>query len=303
MTAIALVTADACLEDDHDMPPLLDACRTQSLDVEVRAWDDPKVNWSRYGAVVLRSPWDYVDRMAQFLAWCDHVSAVSELFNPLAAVRWSLDKHYLADLAARGVPVVPTCFVEPAHAPATAVKAFLAGFPEATDFVVKPAIGCYSRGVQRFGRHQEDAAIDHIAQLADNNASVVLQPYLPAIDKTGETNLVFFDGVYSHAICKSALLGQDGAVNVPTYNFRSPREADAAERTLAATALEAARSLLGLRRPLLYARVDLIRDRDGAPRLLELEIAEPSLSLPLTDKGARRFAQSLGRLILIEQGV
>ncbi|WP_191554194.1 ATP-grasp domain-containing protein [Brevundimonas aurantiaca] len=302
MTAIALVTADACVEDDLDMPPLLEACRIQSIDVEVCAWDDPRVDWSQYGAVVLRSPWDYVDRIAQFLAWCDHVSAVSELFNPLAAVRWSLDKHYLLDLADRGIPVVPTRFIEPAHAPAAAVIDFLADFPQAADFVIKPAIGCYSRGIQRFARHQTDAAIDHIAHLASNNASVVLQPYLPAIDKTGETNLVFFDGVYSHAICKSALLGQDGAVNVPTYDYRSPREADAAERTVATAALEAARSHLGLRRPLLYARVDLIRGHDNTPRLLELEIAEPSLSLPLTDKGATRFAQSLDRLVMVNQG-
>ncbi len=301
MKTIALVTADSSLQNDFDMVPLLAACRGLGLRIDIRAWHDPAVDWSCYCAVVLRSTWDYADRLPQFLTWCEQVSAVTELFNPLAAIRWSLDKHYLSDLAANGVPVVPTHFVEAGMSPLTAVQDLLAAFREANDFVVKPAIGCYSKDVQRFGRSQAAEAAAYIARLVDNGASAVLQPYLPAIDEVGETNLIFFDGVYSHSICKGALLAPDGSVNVPSFDFRSPRDACEDERAVALAALETAAALLQLDRPLLYARVDLIRGWNNDPRVLELEIAEPSLSLPLAEHGAERFAEVLSTLAKIEQ--
>ena len=43
----------------------------------------------------------------------------------------------------------------------------------------------------------------------------------------------------------------------------------------------------------LYARVDLIRADDGAPRLLELELTEPSLFFAQAAGAARRLADEL----------
>jgi O-ureido-D-serine cyclo-ligase len=42
-----------------------------------------------------------------------------------------------------------------------------------------------------------------------------------------------------------------------------------------------------------YARVDLIRSDDGHPRLLELELTEPSLFFAQAPGSADRFAASL----------
>jgi O-ureido-D-serine cyclo-ligase len=51
--------------------------------------------------------------------------------------------------------------------------------------------------------------------------------------------------------------------------------------------------LFGLGEPLAYARIDLIRAPDGSPRLLELELSEPSLFFNYCEGSARRFAESL----------
>jgi O-ureido-D-serine cyclo-ligase len=297
MSTLALVTSDSSLPNDYDMPPLLAACRLRGLTVDVCAWDDPAIDWSDYSAVVLRSPWDYSERLSEFLGWCERITAVTELFNPLPVVRWSLDKHYLTDLAAHCVPVVPSRFVEPGTKPLPALREFLANYPEVDDFVIKPAIGCYSKSVKRYSREQESTATEHIGHLLEDDRSVILQPYLPSIDHDGETNLIYFDGLYSHAIRKGALLMQDGTVNAPTYDFRTARDADDDERTVALATLDAAAAHFGLDRPLLYARVDLIRDNNGDPQLLELEIAEPSLSLPFAEAGAMRFAEVLAKVV------
>lgn len=74
MSSIALVTAEASLAHDYDMPLLISACRARDLDVEICLWDDPAINWSRFDGVILRSPWDNSERLPEFLAWCGQVT-------------------------------------------------------------------------------------------------------------------------------------------------------------------------------------------------------------------------------------
>ncbi|WDZ82427.1 ATP-grasp domain-containing protein [Micromonospora cathayae] len=293
MVTVALVTDEASLPVDYDMPLLLDACRAVDLLVEVCSWEDPAVDWARFDAVLLRSPWTYVERLPEFLAWCERVDQVTDLVNPLPVVRWSLDKHYLVDLAGRGVPVVPTRIVEPGADPAAALREFWARHPAAAEVVVKPAVGAYSKDVQRFARTDGSTPVRHMNRLLAQGLSVLLQPYLESIDRDGETDLIFFDGRYSHAIRKDALLLPDGTTSVPTFECRTPRSADDDERDVATAALHATAAQLGLARPLLYARVDLVRGDDGRPLLLELELSEPSLNLPFAEGSAGRFADAI----------
>lgn len=293
MKPFAMVTSLTDLPNDDDMPILVSACRSLGLPVEVCAWDDPQVNWSRYTFIVLRSTWDYTERRDEFLKWCEDVAGLTRLNNPLAVAKWATDKHYLADLAALGVPVVPTLFVEPGMNPPDRLEDFLKEYPSAVAFVVKPSVGSYSKNVKRYDRRQASQAAGHVASLLERGCSAMLQPYLASVDRDGETNLIYFDRTYSHAIRKSALLLPDGTVNGPSPEFRNAREAGDDERAAALTVLDATATHLGLERPLLYGRVDLIRDDEGIPRLLELDICEPSLSLRFHEAGALRFAHVL----------
>jgi hypothetical protein len=52
------------------------------------------------------------------------------------------------------------------------------------------------------------------------------------------------------------------------------------------------------RSPLLYARVDLIRAADGSPRVLELELTEPSLFFDHAPGTATRFARAVAERAL-----
>lgn len=293
MTAphVALVSVAAAHALDDDLAPLLDALRAAGADATVADWDDAGVDWSRFDLAVLRSTWDYTDRLPHFLAWSEHAAARTQLVNPPGVLRWNTDKHYLADLERAGVAIVPSAFVEPGEDAATALDAFLAKHADAGEFVVKPAVGAGSRDAQRHGRDALAAARSHVARLLDANRSVLLQPYLERVDAHGETALIHFDGVFSHAIRKGPLLlrgeGPTAALFAPERI--TPRAADVAERELAARALAA----IPFARPLAYARVDLIRGGDGAPRLLELELAEPSLFFAHGDGSARRFAAAL----------
>lgn len=297
MNTIALVTDQPSLPIDYDMPLLLEACDQQGLSTEVLEWDDNSIDWSKYQAVLLRSPWDYMNRLSDFVDWCERVESVTQLLNPLPVIKWSLDKRYIADLASMGVPTVPTIFIDSDVDPEAAFDNAFRRFSHANEIVLKPSIGAYSKDVCRFRINQGAEGIEHIQKLFDTNSTILAQPYLRSIDTYGETDLIYFQGTFSHAIRKGALLMEDGTVHAPETNFRSNRTPDNDERIVAEKALQAARDHLGLKHPLLYARIDLVKDDCGNSVLLEMEIAEPSLSLPFDDESAARFARALSEEI------
>jgi hypothetical protein len=306
MPRIAFVTAIASAALDDDMPPLLAACARAGLRAEVRAWDDFTVSWARYDAVVLRSPWDYHLHRDAFLRWCERVARAGRLFNPVELVRWNTDKHYLADLEAAGLPVVPTRFVEPeiegdpdAEAePLAVLENFLAAHHGTGDVVVKPAVSAGSRDTARYRRDQTLAAANHLGLLLAAGRAAMLQPYLESVDAHGETALLYFDGVFSHAIRKAALLRPDapGLDHTALPEAIAPRTPDADEVRIGEAVLAAVRARGG--ETPLYARIDLIRDHEGrdphgAPRLLELELTEPSLFFATDLLAADRFVAAL----------
>ncbi|MEO6967169.1 MAG: hypothetical protein ABI132_01750 [Rhodanobacteraceae bacterium] len=307
---VALVTARAARDLDEDLAPLDAALSTAGAKVSVVDWDDMEVDWSRFDLALPRSTWDYAERLPEFLSWAPRVAVQTKLLNPLNVIRWNTDKHYLRELAQAGVPTVPSAFIEPGENAQSALVRFLDnGIPlpnppplgagvlcameGAGDFVVKPAIGAGSRDAQRYTSTQRDDAIAHVQRLLDANRSVLLQPYLHSVDEHGETALLFFDGVFSHAIRKGPLLkrGEGSTRALFAAEHITPRPPSEQELEVAQRALEA----MPFEKPLLYARIDLIREDDGAPRLLELELTEPSVFLAHDKPAAARFAAAILR--------
>ena len=288
---VALVTARPARGLDEDEPLLNLAFQKAGCEVGIAEWDDPKVDWGTFDVALLRSAWDYCERIGEFLAWVERASQVTHVLNPLPVVRWNTDKHYLAHLAASGAAVVPSTFIEPGDDPAVALRRFLDTNPQA-ELVVKPAVGAGSRDTQRHLRSEFDAAAAHARRLLDAKRNVLVQPYLARVDKDGETALMFFEGRFSHAIRKGPLLPRGGAATSGLFATETitPREPGKDELRLA----EKVVSVVPFGTPL-YARVDLIRDDSGAPCVLELEMAEPSLFFVHAAGSAERFASAVQR--------
>lgn len=281
-----LASCTAVLEgakDAPDDPALLAALADRGVDADAAAWDDPTIDWSGADLVVIRSTWDYQYARDAFVAWAHHVEAVTALANPAATVRANTDKRYLRDLAAAGVPTVPTRFLEPGQ-PAVVPPA-LAGQP----LVVKPAISAGARDTARYEPGDHDAAAAHLRRLLDDGRTVLLQPYQPRVDDAGEAALVFIDGRFSHALHKAARLpAGHGGEATPASESITPRVPSPAERAVADRVLAAAGA-----EGLLYARVDLIDSPEAGPRLLELELTEPSLFLAHAEGAADRLADAI----------
>ncbi|MET0484523.1 MAG: hypothetical protein ABW216_02410, partial [Candidatus Rokuibacteriota bacterium] len=89
------------------------ALERQGVAVEARPWNGAEQDFVDFDAVVLRSNWDYHHTLEAFAAWLDQLDAGGvSVWNPTALVRWNLSKRYLLELAAAGVPTVPTVVLE-----------------------------------------------------------------------------------------------------------------------------------------------------------------------------------------------
>jgi glutathione synthase/RimK-type ligase-like ATP-grasp enzyme len=276
MARIALATCAEVAEGDEDSPGLVAALAARGVDAEPAVWDDPEVDWTAFDLVVVRSTWDYAERRDAFLEWA---ASLPRVLNDLEVLRWNTDKHYLQRLEAAGVPVVPTRFVEPGEQ-LTALDG---------RFVVKPAVSAGARHAAVYEPGEDEQASEHVERLHALGRTMMVQPYLNAVDELGETELIFLGGSYSHAVIKAALLRQGQAPGTGLYLEEDMRatEPSRAERAVAERALEALAS-----DNLLLARVDLAATPDG-PVVLEVELTEPSLYLGYAAGATERFADAI----------
>jgi glutathione synthase/RimK-type ligase-like ATP-grasp enzyme len=292
VTSVAIATCTAFPELEEDDQQLLEALTRLGVDARPEIWTDGAVDWAAYDVVLVRSTWDYSDHRDAFVAWCEKVDAITRLVNPAPLIAWNTDKTYLRELAAAGIPVVPTIFLGTPEQLADWVAP-----ADCDTFVVKPTVSAGSRDTLRHRRDADgiDAAHAHIADLIARGKTAMVQPYFDSVDALGETAQMFIAGEYSHAIRKGPMLaiGTDGERVGGLYlreqiEPRTPTddEREVAERIIAAIPGGAP----------LYARVDLIRMADGSPVLLELELCEPSLFFLHGAGSAQRLADAIVRL-------
>lgn len=280
---VALVTMTALDQDDFDAAPLAAALDAAGHAPATVAWDDPSVRWEAFDAAVMRSTWDYHHRRDAFVAWAEETARRTRLFNAPAAVRWNSHKFYLRELERAGIPIVPTEFLPRAtHADLVEILD-RRGWDVA---VVKPAVSADSFATERAERADPGPGAAHLAAHLPER-DMLVQEYMPAVVEPGERCLVAIDGALSHAIRKrSKFLGGRHAGPEGVRVEIAADEAAAAERILAY-----------LPATPLYARIDLIRDPAGTPRLMELELVEPSLFFDAEPGSAARFVEALAHRV------
>jgi glutathione synthase/RimK-type ligase-like ATP-grasp enzyme len=239
-------------------------------------WTDPEAAAAAGDLVLPLVAWGYhLDLPRWFAAVGTLEASGKRVLNPPSVLRWNSDKAYLQRLEAQGAPIVATAFVD--HADEPAVEGARTRFGGGT-VVVKPRVSGGAFGTIRV---EPGGSLE-----GGPEGPAMIQPYLDAVEGEGEYSLLYFNRRFSHALTKTAVGGDfrvqpqfGGVVQAVT----PPPEAFAtAERVLAA-----------VEEPLLYARVDILRDADGQWRLMELEAVEPHLFLDQAADGGRAFTEAV----------
>jgi hypothetical protein len=262
---------------------LLDALTRRGLEARPVVWDDPGVDWRALKVSVVRSTWDYHHRLGEFLAWAERVATLTRLWNPVEVLRWNTHKSYLRDLAARSIPTVPTILLKAGSTVDLASLLARAGWQEV---VIKPAVSAAAHETIRApleGLKEGQAHVDRLLPAHD----LLVQPYMRSVSEHGERSLIFIQGELTHAVRRSPVLeiGHARAWEEIARVAPAPEEIELARRAVQAAGA-----------PLLYARVDIVRDDAGSPLLMELEVVEPYLFFELAPEAAERCAGAIAVL-------
>ncbi len=280
---LAIATCAAYAE----LPPQEQLLLQKLIDAGIAAapavWSDPAVDWAGFDAVLIRTTWDYTRHYRAFKRWLQRVDRAGiRLFNAHDLLQWNMDKRYLLELAAAGIPVVPTHFIPQG-------SACDIDWPDwqTAKAVIKPAVSASARGTWVGNWPMPAEQRQRLIEQSEKQ-DLLLQPFMPCIQSQGEWSLMYFGGTFCHAVLKRAAKGE----------FRVQKEYGG--KALAKTPPNA---LLALSRKTLaacpqmphYARIDWVGGRNGW-RLMELELVEPELFLDRDPAAAERLAAALFNL-------
>jgi glutathione synthase/RimK-type ligase-like ATP-grasp enzyme len=263
---------------------LATALLPHGLNIEPVFWQDDGTDWSRYCVVLPLLAWNYPQQALLFLQRIEEIEAAGvTLLNRADVIVANMDKSYLAALARAGAPVPATLDLE-ILTPALIASSF--DLLDCEEIIIKPRIGAGAWRQVRLERGQAIPAADILPPQA-----ALIQPFLPAVTKEGELSLLYFGGVFSHALIKTPKAGDyrtQGQYGAVERAIEPPREARAAAQIILSKALGA---------PFTYARVDLVRGHGDGWLLMELELIEPWLYLDHDGDEGRRGAALLAKAI------
>lgn len=250
-------------EHDLQLQALRDglAGRAEVQDID---WRAPLEQLARFDLAYLGTPWDYTGAKDEFLARLAAIEAAGvTVCNPLEMIRWNSDKFYLRELEQRGAPSIPTLWLDRVG-PAEVLAAF--DHFGCDRVVVKHRVGSGAVGQDSFTRVAPPPAQWRIDQ------PVMIQPFLPAIQREGEHSFIFVGGRFSHGLIKKPS-GDDYRIQSLYGGFEVAIDPAPADRQAA----EAVMALLPFDQAPLYARIDMVRLDSGQLAVIEAEMIEPYL--------------------------
>ena len=296
MKKIALLISDNLLPDAvnarvdifelvEQMGKLVPAFAEAGMELQQIRWREIADRADEFDAILPLMVWDYFEGNEDaFLSAIAVAEQNTPVFNDFDVLKWNADKAYLDDLENRGAPTIQTVSVDRITQSAVA-RAFDA--LETNIVVIKPRIG---GGAWRQVLYKQGDPFPDADALPPEGA--LIQAFLPSVKEEGEYSFLYFGGRYSHAVQKTPKKG-DYRIQSSYGGKEATYEPSRTERNTARAVLDTLDEIP------LYARVDLIRDRDDGLKLIELELIEPYLYLPHSkgegaeNEGAQKLAKAL----------
>lgn len=274
-------TANADSEDDR----LFQFLEAKGHQVSLQVWDDAQVDWESFDVIIIRTPWDYFNKIDAFYSWLDKLEQLNcRVLNPVKTLRWNADKIYFKDMQEKGIDIVPTVWLDrESEFDAESVFEEL----QTNKIIVKPRVSGAAKNTLALTLAEAKEKATEIQALLQQEPFLA-QPFLEQIHTQGEWSFLFFNGRYSHTVLKKAKAGDfrvqhffGGTVHTP----EPPAHLLATAQTIVAKFAS----------DCLYARVDGV-GMDGKLVLMELELIEPFLFLSTSENSLDRYYEAFQEL-------
>lgn len=279
-------TANADSEDDR----LFSYLKDKGYRISFQIWDDETVDWAAFDLAIVKSPWDYFDKIDAFYAWLDKMKETGcQVLNPIQTIRWNADKIYFKDLQQEGVAVVPTYWLD-----RNTTLNFTDVFKRlgTSKIIVKPRVSGGSKNTFAITTAEAEAYAPKINELLQEE-NFLAQPFLEEIKSEGEWSFIFFGGKYSHTVLKKAKPGDFRVQHFLGGSVHTPSPPTG----LLATAQKVINRFAS---DCLYARLDGVQ-LNGELVLMEVELIEPFLFLSTDPQAIDRYHEALLKLVAIKE--
>ena len=260
---------------------LIRGFEAQGFESSSVVWSDPSIDWNHFDIALIRSTWDYLDKQEHFLRVLSQIENSScRLFNPLEAIRWNMDKHYLLDLKKWDMPIIPT-YLAPEVETGALHRIFIENGWQTV--ILKPTVGLggsYSRRLPLYELKNT------LAELGASHPTheYLIQPFIEDVVSEGEWSFIYFNRQLSHVLLKKPAPNDYRVQGIygGTIQPAKPQARDL---------LQAEAMMAKLPFDLLYARLDFVRV-NGQLSIIEVELIEPIFSFNLVPESIARLVNA-----------
>ena len=290
MKKVTIVSYTPYLKDVDDRI-LKKYLENENVDVEIVSWDDKSYDYTKRDLIIIRSTWDYHERLEEYIAWLNHLKKLKgHVLNDVDIVLDNIHKDkQIKWLKDNNIDILPTeifslydsSMLKPEDTLVKTIKKYFPSYFGKSLFVLKPTVSARSNNtflIDPFHINDDERA--HISENFEevfngllnkfNDRGIILQVYAAGA-KNGEYGLVFLDGKLVESIRKKPGI------------LHGVKEKEATNE-IPESLIEYAKNIVSKlpQDKVLIARVDAIMEGDR-PVLMELELAEPNIYIRATD--------------------
>lgn len=271
---LIIATCKAYKEGNEALKKLKAKLENLHYQCELKAWQEIRVRHLAQNTLILPlAVWDYSLEYANFLHFLNELErAKISILNPSEILKMNADKSYLKILEEANLPIIDSIIFKQNEE----FDLSLISFQKA---VIKPLVGQSGYKV-RFLEQK-------IPTKEEFPHGALIQPFIESVEELGEFCFIFFGGKFNYAIHRQTQKDWRANSNygVKIAPLKNPSKAHI---DLALKALKALKSS-----NLLYARVDLLPQKNGNVLINEVELIEPSLYFDFHENALEIFIKNL----------
>ncbi|EAI4327697.1 hypothetical protein V8A93_001284 [Campylobacter upsaliensis] len=271
---LIIATCKAYKEGNEALKKLKAKLENLHYQCELKAWQEIRVRHLAQNTLILPlAVWDYSLEYANFLHFLNELErAKISILNPSEILKMNADKSYLKILEEANLPIIDSIIFKQNEE----FDLSLIPFQKA---VIKPLVG--QSGYKVRFLEQKMPTKEEFPHGA------LIQPFIESVEELGEFCFIFFGGKFNYAIHRQTQKDWRANSNygVKIAPLKNPSKAHI---DLALKALKALKSS-----NLLYARVDLLPQKNGKALINEVELIEPSLYFDFHENALEQFIKNL----------
>ncbi|EAC1785509.1 hypothetical protein ACPWXF_000816 [Campylobacter coli] len=271
---LIIATCKAYKEGNEVLKKLKAKLENLHYQCELKAWQEIRVRHLAQNTLILPlAVWDYSLEYANFLHFLNELErAKISILNPSEILKMNADKSYLKILEEANLPIIDSIIFKQNEE----FDLSLIPFQKA---VIKPLVGQSGYKV-RFLEQKIPTKEEFLH-------GALIQPFIESVEELGEFCFIFFGGKFNYAIHRQTQKDWRANSNygVKIAPLKNPSKAHI---DLALKALKALKSS-----NLLYARVDLLPQKNDEALINEVELIEPNLYFDFHENALETFMKNL----------